>query len=69
MNTSMKELNMNDMELASGGGSCLGAAVKKLVSMTGDWIADTAAPACKDAAKAARNITKAALRILQNWLD
>ena len=44
MNTSMKELNMNDMELASGGGSCLGAAVKKLVSMTGDWIADTAAP-------------------------
>ncbi len=47
MNTSMKELNMNDMELASGGGSCLGAAVKKLVSMTGDWIADTAAPPAK----------------------
>ena len=65
----MKELNLNDLELVTGGGSCLGTAAKKFVTTTGEWLADTVAPACKDSAKAARNITKAALRQIQNWLD
>ena len=69
MNTNMKELNLNDLDLVTGGGSCLGTAAKRFVKMSGDWIADNVVPACKDSAKAARNITKAALRQVLSWLN
>ena len=69
MNTNIQELSMNEMEQVLGGGACSQSARRKLRNMVTGWLSDTVAPACEKTAKAACNVSKAAINWVRGLFD